>query len=294
MSSSTEIGNEEAEFNRGSACLCPACSGSNTRIVFRRVSYGREWNLTRCDSCGHPMPTDADIRMFYSGDYHGNLRVQGDAARLLGEKYDRYVTAIKAILPSGSRTLDVGCATGLFPKMLRDAGYDASGLELNSESARWGSRQYGIEIRPVRLEDLRLNGKFDLISFTDVLEHTADPPRMLRIARNLLSNNGLLFVTFPDITSLESRYYRTLSAILRRDWLWSTCHIPKHTWEFTPRTAKLLFRRAGFDIAKFERAYHPASFRGKLRVLSLPPRILAFVPSCGSQMEFMLRKSGCL
>jgi hypothetical protein len=63
-----------------------------------------------------------------------------------------------------------------------------------------------------------------------------------------------MLITFPDIDSLESRYLRFLSRILRRDWIWSCCHIPLHVWEFTPATAHTMFLKAGFEVVGYRRS----------------------------------------
>jgi len=83
---------------------------------------------------------------------------------------------------------------------------------------------------------------------TDVLEHKhrIQGKAILRV-NQLLKPDGLLLVTFPDIDSIESRYYRALSRLLRRDWIWITCRIPGHTWEFTHKTASSLFSKSGFE-----------------------------------------------
>jgi SAM-dependent methyltransferase len=186
----------------------------------------------------------------------------------------------------------VGCATGLFPKLLTDEGYDATGIEINEESAAWGRQHYGARISVRTLEDLEIpSTPYDLITFTDVLEHTLHPLKALEHAKRLLTNKGYVLVTFPDITSLESLYYNLLRKVLHREWLWVTCHIPLHIWEFTPKTASSLFKKAGFEVVGFRRSYHRIDLDGKLQVLSFFPRLLSIAPRLfGTQMEFMLRR----
>ncbi len=233
------------------------------------------------------------MAQFYSGDYHAELRRPGAAEAKFGGKFRRYIAWIASYLPSG-RCLDAGCATGLFPYMLRQRGYDAEGLELNAASAAWGAEHYGVRVRCGRLEDIAEEpGVYDLISMTDVVEHTANPLEELRLARRLLRPGGFLFVTFPDITSLESRYYRALSKLSGRD-LWLTCATPYHTWEFTPATAARCFALAGFEIVGFRRSQLKQSLSGKLRALSapvMPLRIPFLAARWGTQMEFMLRRA---
>jgi 2-polyprenyl-3-methyl-5-hydroxy-6-metoxy-1,4-benzoquinol methylase len=283
-------------MNRGRSC--PLCGAVSSDEVFRREKDRRWWRLLCCAQCGlhytDPQPTASDIARFYSGDYHAGLRSPGASEKAFGEKYERYAAWIASFLPAG-RCLDVGCATGLFPYMLRRRGYEAEGLELNPESAAWGSAHYGVPVAQGTLADAAAWGRrYDLISMTDVLEHAFDPLDELRLARRMLNPGGFLLVTFPDILSLESRYYRLLSALARRD-LWRTCSIPYHVWEFSRPTAEACFQRAGFSVAAFRRSQLRETLAGKWKLFSIPPMFLWLPPAAarwGTQMEFMLRCAG--
>jgi SAM-dependent methyltransferase len=274
---------------------CPSCGNGHINILYRREFQGKCWSLAQCTACSlhftDPIPTAEDIAGFYKGDYHAEFRSPGVAERILGPKFKRYVSWITRFVSSG-RSLDIGCSTGLLPKMLQDAGFVSAGIELNAANASWGNQHYGVPIRSGGLEDdLAPEPLYDLVIMGDVLEHTPNPFTFLCRVNRVLKTNGFVFVSFPDITSIESSYYRLLSKLLRRPWLWITCHIPGHTWEFTPHTAKNLFARAGFEVVGFRRASLRQELEGRLKVLSFPTRITDIWPSrFGSQMEFMLRK----
>lgn len=276
------------------------CASAGACIVNRRCFQDREWSLARCRLCGlhftDPLPTEEEIHGFYQGDYHSGLYAPGKTEVTFGPKYRRYADALGRHLASG-RVVDVGCATGLLVRMLRDRGYDAEGVELNSRSAEWGRDHYGVTIHTEPLERCPFEpGSLQALTMTDVLEHTPNPLEFLRMAARFLASGGVVLVTFPDIRSLESRYFYTLSRLLHRDWLWSCCHIPKHTWEFTRHTAEACFAAAGFRVLEFHRSQPPsATPEGSpiLRLLGLPPRVLCLHPLdrwLGTQMEFVIRK----
>jgi len=274
------------------------CGGAQLTFVAYRAHRGRDYRLAQCGTCGQhfcwPAPSETDIAGFYDGDYHAELRAPGAAERIFGHKFRRYCDWVREFLPSG-RSLDIGTATGLFPAILKRSGFDAEGLEFNEASADWGSRHYDVRITPAGLsESVALKGSYDLISMTDVLEHTAHPLAFLQMVREYLKPGGFMLITFPDIGSPESRWLRLLARIFRREWIWSTCHIPEHVWEFTPGTARAMFSRAGFDIAGFRRSQEQIHFLpGKLSPLGWPLallRIPLFGRLAGTQMEFMIRR----
>lgn len=107
---------------------------------------------------------------------------------------------------------------------------------------------------------------------------------------------GFALVTFPDISSVESRYQRLLANVLRREWISACCHVPLHVWEFTPSTARAMFDKAEFDVVGFRRSQHTDPEQPEsliLRLLLLPLRILA-TPTisnlAGRQIEFVIRR----
>jgi SAM-dependent methyltransferase len=277
---------------------CPICGESASALRASRTVAFKSYRLLVCTRCGQnycdPAPTAEEIVSFYQGDYHCELRQEGGTEKAFGAKYRRYRDWVVIFLRSG-RSIDVGAATGLFPSMLKAAGFDAEGTEFNRASAEWGAAHYGIRIRLGGLEQIASeSATFDLISMTDVLEHTENPLRALQAASRSLKPRGFMLITFPDIHSVESRYQRVLSTLTGKEWLWPCCHIPLHVWEFTPATARAMFARAGFDVVSFRRSQEaPEVLPGLARLLFLPLYALRLPPLArlfGTQMEFMIRK----
>jgi hypothetical protein len=110
----------------------------------------------------------------------------------------------------------------------------------------------------------------------------------------LLRMGGGVMVTFPDIRSMKSRYYQWLAALTRREWVWTTCSIPHHTWEFTERIAVRCFAESGFSVVRFDRSENrDDGFTGRLALLSMPVKPLSLpilARRFGTQMEFLLKK----
>lgn len=277
---------------------CPLCGSTSTTIKFLKDDGEHKWSLRRCLKCGlhftDPRPTPAFLEECYSGDYHAELRAEGATEQIFGAKYRRYLDWLTTYLPSGSRVLDIGCSTGLLVKMLGDEGYRAEGIELNQSSAEWGRIHYQVTIHNKLLEDCAFEpGSFDAVILTDVLEHTLHPRDYLMSVSQYLTPNGLALITFPDVNSLESRYFFLIAKLTRRQWLWKNCHIPLHIWEFTKATAIHCFQSAGFHVVDFRRSQDTGGEpeTGLLKLINLPPAILSWSPLAsrvGTQMEFII------
>jgi SAM-dependent methyltransferase len=118
------------------------------------------------------------------------------------------------------RALDVGCSAGAYARILADLGFrsvvgidpDAGAVE--AAEATFGGP--GIEFRVARAEDLDARGEFDLVLCTEVLEHTADPERVVAIIAGALAPGGVAVVSLPNAFSLPYATMRLGHALRRR------------------------------------------------------------------------------
>lgn len=287
--------------SRGSAC--PNCGSESTERIFRR-NPAQKWYLARCTACDQhftdPQPTLEEIKGFYTTEtYHHDLHTVEGTEHAFGRKFRDYVNWIAPRIRPGGRTLDVGCSTGLLPFLLKQRGFAAEGLELNRNSAEFGRRAFGLTIKNEPFETAEFEpASFSLVSMTDVLEHAFNPIATLHRVHDMLEDGGYAYITFPDISSLESRYFYVLAKLSGRRWLWQNCHVPLHTFEFTRPTAESIFLRAGFQLAGFRRRHDLLHEKRpwKIALLYLPSRLILLPPLSqlfGTRMEFLIRKQSC-
>src|SRR4051794_20182677 len=128
---------------------CPLCAAENPKLLIHRVVNGTKYHLARCSRCKlhfcAPAPTPAELDRLYSGNYHGDRRDNAAAERASASVFSDYREFVLRFLKSG-RSLDIGTSTGQFPSMLKQAGFNAEGVEYNEASAQWGEAHYGIKI----------------------------------------------------------------------------------------------------------------------------------------------------
>jgi 2-polyprenyl-3-methyl-5-hydroxy-6-metoxy-1,4-benzoquinol methylase len=274
------------------------CSSEEVSNVFSRVFHGRTWHLAACAACGlkftNPKPTTEDIQSFYSGSYHSVLWTPGAAEKLHGKRFGDFASFVQEYCPPPARSLDIGCSTGLFPATLKKRGYAAEGIEFSADSAAWGSEHYGLKIHTEPLETGNYPASaYDLVTMTDVLEHTLNPVDFLKHVKRILKPRGYALITFPDIESPQMRYSVFLARLLRKPAL-CISQIPHHTWEFSRTTATACFDRGGFDVVAFRRR-QPLMRRWPIKampfevpcwLLSLPPLSGWF----GLRMQFIIRR----
>jgi SAM-dependent methyltransferase len=143
---------------------------------------------------------------------------------------DILLRKIRRILPAVSRPriLDVGCGPALFFDALEQFGH-VEGIESDpaavERSGRWRRHVFLGELN----EAYKPDAPFDLILMLDVIEHVADPERLLRRAGELLTPRGCVLVTVPAF-----------------NWLW-TGHddVNHHLRRYTSMNMRRTIGRAG-------------------------------------------------
>ena len=196
--------------------VCPICGG--TECV---KASGAEWNGTYlpfsfCCGCGlkymNPRPTEAWYEDYYRTTFWVEHTGSQDPTMIdrKHRKEKRRARMLRAMivprvkLAAGDRILDVGTGWGFAPKLLMDeTGCSAAGIEPSDYTARYFTATLGIEriARSIYDPELVANhaGTFKLVMFSTALENTYDPLRTLRIVRELLCDDGMLFVHTPNV-----------------------------------------------------------------------------------------------
>lgn len=106
------------------------------------------------------------------------------------------------------RILDYGCNTGHFAKTLKVRGHNVIGMDI-SDTAVQQARAAGIHAVTGNAElneGLReLEGKYDIITLLDVLEHTFNPEIVLTNLAGWLQPSGCIIVSIPNIGCIAGR-----------------------------------------------------------------------------------------
>ena len=150
----------------------------------------------------------------------------------------RLFDRVESVLPRGS-LLDIGCAVGTELTVGRERGWRVTGIELAESSVRI-ARDAGLDIRSAPLGTIEFpTHSFDLITMNHVLEHVAETPAFMREVRRILSNDGLLFISLPNVLAWKF-YFR------RGSYAW-TFH-SDHYLHFSVTTLPRFLKRHGFEV----------------------------------------------
>jgi len=111
----------------------------------------------------------------------------------------RFVDSLK--LPPKSKALDVGCYPPLIFNSLRQRHFDTSGVTHFGRSDK-SKKIYlvNIDVNPLPFPD----GFFDLVIFTEIIEHLTNPFFALSEIRRVLKPGGWLLITTPNVSRSQN------------------------------------------------------------------------------------------
>ncbi|MFP4501914.1 MAG: glycosyltransferase [Candidatus Hydrogenedentota bacterium] len=166
-----------------------------------------------------------------------------------------YECARPELLPfvprNARRLLDVGCASGHFGCMVKSHTNieEVVGVEL-VEHAYEKSRRVLDRVFLGDLETMDLpypDDYFDCITCADVLEHMIEPGAVLKKLRRMLSPEGILIISIPNV-----RYHAIFSTITSGRFSYMDRGIldRTHLRFYTRETLRDMLTQAGFDVIK--------------------------------------------
>ncbi len=236
-------------------CWC----GSTDELTPFNEHYAR---CAACDSLilqtalAQPKPqvrNDADD--FYGWQYFNSFQQTrnsfpslAERARLdLPERCAYWLNALVDFKLPPAKVLELGAAHGGFVAMMRQAGYDATGLDLSPAVIDAARHTFGVPMLLGPLEDQSIEpNTLDVIVLMDVIEHLSDPLATLGKCMSLLKDDGLIIVQTPRYRSDTSM----LQLVAEQDRFLQQLRPGEHVHLFSEAAARQLFRRLG--AAHFE------------------------------------------
>jgi len=227
---------------------CLFCGVRDEEVRFVEEPF----RVVRCRRCSltyvNPrLPSDT-LHAMYQEDYWESERARdfgytaylADAALYLETFRMRSEVLAPYARPPG-RVLEVGCAAGFFLRVMEDAGWTTTGLEIARPMVEHARRELGLpDVRHGDLLDIELPERhYDVIALWDVIEHLEDPREHLARAVPLLADDGVVVIETQNVASWFAR------ALGRR---WTHYKHEEHLYHFDPATVRRLLADVGLRV----------------------------------------------
>jgi SAM-dependent methyltransferase len=240
---------------------CPACADPRRRpfrkgnfdysrldkdqIKITDSEYGKIWDLSECEACGHifsdPGPKPEFILALYRQveDPAYDAEAEGRSQNFLG-----ILKTLATLLPERGTLFDVGAATGILLEAARGRGWTPDGVEASDWAADRARRTRNLPLRQGFFEKTDVApGSCRAVTMVDFIEHTPRPREAAAKAYEILAPGGVVCIVTPDIHSFAAR-------LAGRRW-W---HLrPGHVAYFSKKSLEALLRDAGFSIVRRKR-----------------------------------------
>ncbi len=230
---------------------CIFCgSGRNQTWYPTHDIFGHDFELKQCRDCRavflSPSPDAEMLAQAYDSSYYGEKEEKFSnplIERVLDYFRSGRARRLSKYLSTGARVLDLGCGNGRFLSYLSRFGdYKLHGIELPGASAERASRIPGLQLKTGRLEHGDFtDASLDAVSLFHVFEHLDEPVKVLDLIYPALKPGGILMMSFPNIDSWQSRFYKG-------NWL----HLdpPRHLFFFRPADFVTMMEKRGYRVEK--------------------------------------------
>ncbi len=232
---------------------CPVCDSReiNPLLTIKDFSVSKdEFVLWQCSACSlrftQDVPDENNIGRYYkSPDYISHTNTDKGFINKTYQSVRNFTLQQKAkLIISETKTvngnlLDIGSGTGAFLHVMKNKGWNVTGVEPDEDARKLANKLYGFKIdEPASIENMPA-ASFDAITLWHVLEHVHQLHDYIEQLKRLLKQNGRIFIAVPNYQSRDSGIYRSY---------WAAYDVPRHLYHFSPKSIKTLVQKHALKL----------------------------------------------
>ena len=163
----------------------------------------------------------------------------------------RFEEVSKLIEPVIGNVLDIGCADGMFSKVILDKSkaQHLIGIDVLKTSVAWANKHWAktgkMKFMVADAHKLEFpSGSFDAVVALEVLEHVHKPLEVLKEIKRVLKKGGYGIFLVPTDDLLFRIVWFLWLHFYPRGWVWRETHIQTYRNSYLPK----ICRKAGFEV----------------------------------------------
>ena len=228
-------------------CMNAGCQPWSEAMDYEYFSVPQKFLYHYCIQCQtiflSPPPVEL-LGKIYPSNYYSFVTKKKNIVFRFKEWLDRnyFKKLLRKIQSPEIKLLDIGGGTGWLADLLKktDPRISHSQVVDIDSKARELAEKNGHDYFEGTIEEFETEKKFQLILMLNLVEHVADPLRVLQKASELLAPGGIILVKTPNNDSLDARLFRKS--------YWGGLHCPRHWVIFSERSFRLLSASTNLKI----------------------------------------------
>lgn len=232
---------------------CPVCDHNQKELFLQsknfRITF-EDFHIHQCSNCGFkftsPLPTEEEIGKYYNTEnYISHSETKKGIVNTIYHWVRKYTLGKKLKLVAkytkNKSLLDIGSGSGRFLHHAKTKGWRVNGIEPDEGARKLSFENLGVEAKaPSELTNIPAKS-FDAITMWHVLEHVYNLNEYIDTIKNVLTDEGTLFVAVPNCSSYDAKKYGKY---------WAAYDLPIHLYHFTPKDIKALFEKHNMKLIK--------------------------------------------
>jgi SAM-dependent methyltransferase len=223
--------------------ICPACTSDNTHITKTKLSstlyHCQNCDFYFCDSLPsiesasageNSILTEEEFTINTITSWESRKDLFATVAR---KRHQLFSSRLKR---EYYRVLEVGCGIAGVGDEYQRIGLEYTGIDIDDRMVKTAKAR-GLNVSKTDLLDLDINQKFDIITFSQVLEHIKKPQLFIERIYTLLTADGIVVCDVPNHNSLSGKLSKTFQNGSR----WGGIELPHHAFSYTQTSLHNLF-----------------------------------------------------
>ena len=230
---------------------CPICDSNESepfycadQAILDHNSFSPAKLWMKCCKCHNLYAYNFPV--WNMGDINGHYTVKNEGGLLTPRNplgiYCEIFNHIKEY-NQGNKYLEVGVGNGEMLAVALEMGFDVSAVEICKDDCENISGALGVDIVWSDFLKYDTDGRFDIIIMGDILEHVSRPTDALQKAYDLLSENGILWLSTPNYNSAFTRMRKF------DDPMWNQ---KNHFTYFSYEGLKPFLDKIGFSVRRYD------------------------------------------
>jgi SAM-dependent methyltransferase len=233
---------------------CPICHGTDLPAHLNCIDHAvshETFQIVRCVSCQllitNPRPDDKDLEKYYFSDSYTSHVTKGksllDRTYLLARSFTlkwKLSLLEKHHAKKKGSLLDFGCGVGEFLRESSKNGWHTTGVEPSAIARKNADSTVSQRIVPELTDIATDQPRFDAITAWHVVEHVSDLNNTIQKLKQLLKDDGTIFIAVPNHNSWDARHYKSY---------WAAYDVPRHLWHFNINSMTRLLHAHSLSVA---------------------------------------------